>query len=170
MVRKTRWNPSLKLVLPEIWRAEVLTLLHDNICAGHMGIHRTRARVRARFYWVGFKEDVVNKGNTCHACQTRNMPTKPPRAPRKPYIVDVPIERIQMDLTGPLRETRLSHKYVLTISCCFTKWTESYPLKNIRAKAVASTFVKEFICRYGLVKEIHIDQGRQFESELFKEI
>ena len=162
--------PTLQLVLPEIWRAEVLTLLHDNICAGHMGIHRTLARVRARFYWVGFKEDVVNKCNTCHACQARNMPTKPSRAPLKPYIVGVPMERIQMDLIGPLRETRLGHKYVLTITCCFTKWTESYPLKNITAKTVASTFVKEFICRYGLVKEIHSDQGRQFESELFKEM
>ena len=35
---------------------------------------------------------------------------------------------------------------------------------------MASTFVREFICRYGLVKEIHSDQGRQFESSLFKEM
>ena len=80
------------------------------------------------------------------------------------------MERVQMDLIGPLPETRLGHKYVLTVTCCFTKWTESYPLKTISAKAVASTFVKEFMCRYGLVKEIHTDQGRQFESELFQEM
>ena len=58
--------PTHQLVLLEVWRTEVLTLLHDNICAGHMGIHRTLARLRARFYWVGFKDDVVNKCNTCH--------------------------------------------------------------------------------------------------------
>ena len=90
--------PTHQLVLPEIWRTEVLTLLHDNICAGHMGLHRTLARLRARFYWVGFKDDVVNKCNTCHACQARNMPTKPIKAPLKPYIVGVPMERIQMDI------------------------------------------------------------------------
>ena len=74
-----------------------------------------------------------------------------------------------MDLIGPLPETRQGHKYVLTVVCCFTKWIESYRLKAISAKAVASTFVKEFICLYGLVKEIHTDQGRQIESELFQE-
>ena len=162
--------PTHQLVLPEIWRTEVLTLLHDNICAGHMGIHRTLARLRARFYWVGFKDDVVNKCNTCHACQALNMPTKPIKAPLKPYIVGVPMERIQMDIIGPLPETSLGNKYVLSVTCCFTKWTESYPLKNITAKTVASTFVKEYICRYGLVREIHSDQGRQFESELFQEM
>ena len=159
-------SPTLQLVLPEVWRAEVMTLLHDNICAGHMGIHRTLARVIARFYWVGFKEDVIDKCNTCHVCQARNMPTKPTKA----YIVGVPMERVQIDIIGPLPEHRLGYKYVLTVTCCFTKWTESYPLKNIIAKVVALTFVREFICRYGLVKEIHSDQGRQFESSLFKEM
>ena len=147
-----------------------MSLLHDNVCAGHLGIHRTIARVRARFYWVGFKETIVNKCNTCHACQARNMPTKPAKAPLKPNIVGIPLENVQMDIIGPLPETRLGHKYVLTITCCFTKWTECYPLKSITAKAVAATFVKEFICHYGLVREIHTDQGRHFESELFQEM
>ena len=70
----------------------------------------------------------------------------------------------------PLPETSQGHRYVLTVTCCFTKWTQSYPLKTISAKAVASTFVKGFICQYGLVKEIHTDQGRQFESELFQKM
>ena len=98
------------------------------------------------------------------------MPAKPSKAPLKPYVVRVPMDRVQMDLIGPLPQTRFGHKYVLTVTCCFTKWTESYSLKIISAKAVASTFVKECMCRYGLVKEIHTDQGRQFESELFQEM
>ena len=162
--------PTHQLVLPEIWCTEVLALLHDNICAGHMGIHRTLARLRARFYWVGFKDDVVNKCNSCHACQARNMPEKPIKAPLKPYIVGVPMERIQMDIIRPVPETSLGNNNVLLVTCCFTKWTERYPLNNITAKTVASTFVKEFICRYGLVREIHSHQGRQLDSELFKEM
>ena len=56
--------PKPQLILPEIWRKGILTLLHQNLCCGHLGIHRTIARVRARFYWVGFKQDVTNKRNT----------------------------------------------------------------------------------------------------------
>ena len=54
----------LQLVLLEIWRDEVMSLLHDNICAGHLGIHRTIARVRNRFYLVGYTQDIINKCNT----------------------------------------------------------------------------------------------------------
>ena len=31
-------NTNLQLVLPEIWRDKVVNLLHDNVCAGHLGI------------------------------------------------------------------------------------------------------------------------------------
>ena len=160
----------LQLVLPEIWRDEVMTLLHDNICAGHLGIHRTIARVRSRFYWVGYKQDIINKCNTCHVCQARKMPTKTSRAPLKPYIVGIPMERVQMDLIGPLPESFSGNKYVLSLTCCFTKWTESFPLKSITAKTIASTLVDQFICRFGVPREIHTDQGRQFEAQLFQEL
>ena len=69
------------------------------------------------------------------------------------------MERVKMDQIGPFLETRQGNKYVLKVLCCFTNWTESYPLKTVPAKAVASIFVNESICRYGLVKEIHTDQG-----------
>lgn len=76
-----------------------------------------------------------------------------------------------MVIIRPLSETQLGNKYVLTITCCFT---ERIPLKSITAKAVASNFVGEFICPFGLLnsysKEIQIDEVRQFESELLKEI
>lgn len=160
----------LQLVLPEAWRDEVMTLLHDNICAGHLGIHRTIARVRARFYWVGYKQDIIDKCNSCQVCQARKMSTKPTKAPLKPYIVGIPMERIQMDILGPLPESNSGNKYVLSLTCCFTKWIESFPLKSITAKTVASALVDQFVCRFGVPREIHTDQGRQFESELFKEL
>ena len=163
-------NTRLQLVLPEIWRNEVTNLLHDNVCAGHLGINRTIARVRARFYWVGYKQDILNKCNTCHVCQARKMPAKPIKAPLKPCVVGIPMERIQIDLITPLPETYSGNKHILTVTCCFTKWTECYPLKNITAKTVASTLVDQFICRFGVPKIIHSDQGVQFESLLFQEM
>ena len=45
-----------------------------------------------------------------------------------------------------------------------------FPLRAIIAKAVASTLVNQFISRFGIPREIHSDQGSQFESELFREM
>ena len=43
-------------------------------------------------------------------------------------------------------------------------------MKNIEAVTVADLLVKEFICRYGIPRQIHSDQGRQFESEVFQQM
>ena len=43
-----------------MWSSEVQTILHENICTGHMDIHRKLARLKIKFYCVGFK--VQQKG------------------------------------------------------------------------------------------------------------
>lgn len=75
-----------------------------------------------------------------------------------------------MDILGPLPTTSSGNRYLIVIVDCFTKWVEAFPLKNIRAKTVAGIFVNQFISRYGVPAEIHTDQGRNFESELFSEL
>lgn len=47
---------------------------------------------------------------------------------------------------------------------------QSYPLANIDASTVAHTFVCQFICKFGVSRQVHTDQGTQFESDLFKQI
>jgi len=43
-------------------------------------------------------------------------------------------------------------------------------LKNIRAKTVAETFLNQVVSRHGDPLEIHTDQGRKFESRVFREL
>lgn len=80
-----------------------------------------------------------------------------------------PLQRVAMDILGPLPVTQSGHKYILVISDYFTKWTEAYPMKDMEATTVARLLVKEFICRFGAPQYLHTDQGRNFESHLFKE-
>ena len=81
-----------------------------------------------------------------------------------------PMERIAMDILGPLPLTERGNKYILVIGDYFTKWKEAYPMKNMEATTVASILVQEFICRFGVPECIHTDQGHNFEAELIKEI
>ncbi|XP_024867550.1 protein NYNRIN-like [Temnothorax curvispinosus] len=75
-----------------------------------------------------------------------------------------------MDILDPLPLTKSGNKYLLVIVDCFTKWVEAFPLRNMRARIVAETFVNQFISRYGVPSEVHTDQGRNFESRLFAEM
>lgn len=75
-----------------------------------------------------------------------------------------------MDITGPLPTTESGQKYILVEEDYFTKWTEAFPLPNKEAKIVVEKLVKEVISRFGAPERIHTDQGRNFESQLFKEM
>lgn len=44
----------------------------------------------------------------------------------------------------------------------------AFPIRDHTALTVADKLVTEFICRFGCPDQIHTDQGREFESQLFK--
>ena len=71
---------------------------------------------------------------------------------------------------GYLMETQKGNKYILVIMNQFTKCVESFSLKNQLEDTAAGVVVREFVAWFGCPLEIHTDQGRNFESELFKEM
>ena len=52
----------------------------------------------------------------------------------------------------------------------FTKRTEAFATADMCAETVADILVNQYMERFGIVREIISDQGKQFESELFKEL
>ena len=85
-------------------------------------------------------------------------------------VVDAPMEKIGLDIFGPLRQTPSGNQYILVVEDYFTNWVEAFPLENHKAQTVADCLVTEFIARYGVPMQIHTDQGTDFESRLFKEM
>ena len=88
----------------------------------------------------------------------------------KQYIVDSPMERLALDILGPLPVTDLGNKYILIVADYFSKSVEAFPIPDQEAQTVASLLVKEVVCRFGAPVLIHSDQGRNFESALFTEM
>ena len=52
----------------------------------------------------------------------------------------------------------------------FTKWVEAYTIPNQEVTTVAKALVHNFCCRYEVPMEIHMDQGWNFKSGMFKEL
>lgn len=84
--------------------------------------------------------------------------------------VGAPMERIAVDLMGPMNETERFNRYILVVQDYFTKWVEAYPLPNDQAVTVAEVIVAEWVCRYGAPFTLHSDQGTNFESEVFQTV
>eukprot|EP00731_Ephydatia_muelleri_P022337 Em0014g928a len=71
---------------------------------------------------------------------------------------------------APIPETETGSRYVLVAVDHFTKWAEAYGIPNQEAATVARKLVDEMFCRFSPLEQLHSDQGRQFESELVKEV
>jgi hypothetical protein len=52
----------------------------------------------------------------------------------------------------------------------FTKWPEAYAIPNQEVTTVAEGQVTKFFCRLRVLRELHIDQGRNFELRLMQEV
>ena len=163
---KEHWQ----LIVPQSLKDDVLRQVHDSPTAAHLGKKKTLGRLRERFFWSGCDRDVRRWCRECDLCASRKGPSKRPRAPMKAYNVGAPLERIAIDVTGPLPSTDSGNKYVLVVADYFTKWTEAYAIPNQEAETVAKKLIEEFVARYGVPREIHSDQGRNFESDLFREV
>ena len=160
----------LQLLLPNQWIPEVLTALHDSPGAGHLGVAKTLARAQSRFYWPGQRRDVEDWCRSCTKCASRKSPTHPNHALLQTELTGTPLQRVAMDILGPLPETERHNKYILVISDYFTKWAEALPIPNMYAETVAREFVHHFVCQFGVPEHLHTDQGKNFDSTLVKEV
>merc|ERR1711893_296132 len=71
---------------------------------------------------------------------------------------------------GPFPVTKAGNKCILVVGGYATKWLEAYLLLDHKAATVATCLVNNFISRFGIPRQIHSDQGRDFESSLFSQM
>jgi transposase InsO family protein len=83
------------------------------------------------------------------------------------YNVGAPFERIAIEVAGPFSLT--DKGYLLIPMDYFTKWPEAYALTYQEASTVSEALVTNF-CRFGIPRELHIEQGHNFESRQLQEI
>ena len=70
---------------------------------------------------------------------------------------------------GPFPDTNDGNGYIMVTDYYFPKWLEAYAFPNQEVTTVLKTLVYNFCCRYGVPMEMHMDQGRNFESEEIRE-
>ncbi len=163
-------HKRLQLIIPRKLVEGILREVHNTPTGGHLGVTKVLGKIRERFYWVGQRRDVEDWCRNCDVCASRKSPQQHRRAPMQIVTSGSPMQRVAMDIMGPFPETARRNKYILVIGDYFTKWMEAYPMENMEAVTVARIFVNEFVSRYGAPEFLHTDQGRNFESNLMKEV
>ena len=165
------WTVNHQIVVPRVYRPEILNLAHDTPMSGHLGINKNYHKILNHFYWPGLKSDVSRFCKSCHTCQMVGKPNQTiPKAHLQPIpTFDEPFSRIIIDCVGPLPKTKSGNEYLLTIMCASTRFPEAIPLRNIKTKNIVKALVK-FFTLVGLPKSVQSDQGSNFMSGIFQQV
>ena len=170
-----KWEDSRdgiwKVIIPPSGQAAILREHHGDQMAGHFGMEKTLKRLkRSPYFWPKMRASVEKWCRECHLCARTKHSNFNRRAPMKTVGAGATMERVGIDILGPLTETDGGNRFILVVGDYWTKWMEAYPLPNHTAETVASTLVHQFIARFGIPDQIHSDQGREFESNMFQEM
>ena len=154
------------LVAPMACREQILHMAHTHLLDGHMGINKTRDRIRRQFWFPKFDQIISQYVNSCPQCQIAARNEKKHRAPLiKVPVIEQPMSVLTMDIHGPVAPTKSGKRYKLILVCEHSKYVEAILMSSMRAQLVCEKLV-EFWSRFGILKEIRSDQGRSFVSEL----
>ena len=81
-----------------------------------------------------------------------------------------PMQVMATDIVGPFPESPAGNSYVLVVTDYFTRWMEAFAIPNQEATTVANKLVDEVFMRFSIPDQLHLNQGRQFESQLMYEV
>ena len=165
------WAVNHQIVVPKICRSEILSLAHETLMSGHLGLNNTYHKILNHFYWPGLKTDVSHYCRSCHTCQVVGKPNQVVlKAGLQPIpAFDEPFSRVLIDCVGPLPKTKSGNYYILTIMCASTRFPEAISLRNIKIKTIMRALVK-FFTFVGLPKSVKSDQGSNFMSGVFQQV
>ncbi len=157
-------------IVPKRARKAILHQVHNSLLSGHLGQKRTRQRLLQKYYWYNVKMDVNNYVASCDTCEAIKPPSRKPKAPLGSLQAGAPLDCLATDIVGPLPETPRGNRYILVVTDHFTKWVEVFPIESQTADICARVILNEVVARLGTPLNILSDQGRNFESQIFKEL
>ena len=148
--------------------AAVLYMMHNDPISGHFATDTTFNKIKARYYWPQYYEDVKRYVESCDACQRRGRSKK--NNLLHPIPVHSPFYQIGIDFVGPLPRTKRGKKYILVAMDYLTKWPEAQAVSEATAEVTAQFIYERIICQHGCPQIILSDRGTHFNNHTIKEL
>lgn len=166
---------TIQVLVPETLSEEeqiqIIREFHENPMGGHQGNTRTYQRISQHHSWKGMRKQIKKYIRECATCQVNKSSN---RTAREPMMITTtasrPLEKIYMDIVGPLTKSYNGNVFILTLQDDLSKFAWAVPMPNHEANTVAKFFVTQFVCLHGLPQSLVTDCGTEFLSKVFKEV
>lgn len=147
-----------KVVIPDSLRSNILSELHQS----HLGIVKTKAEARARFWYPGIDAALERLIASCDVCM--KLRPSPARAPIAHWeFPPTPFYRVHIDFLGPI-----NGQTFLVVVDAYTKWVEVYNMKGGTSTTATIGKLYEFMSRFGIPHTLVSDNGTAFTSHEFE--
>ena len=70
---------------------------------------------------------------------------------------------------GPFPTALRQLKFLVVSIDYFTKWVEAEPLATIMEKSIRTFVWRKIICRYGILRVLVSNNGKQFDNSAFRD-
>ena len=156
---------SLRIVVPDSMKKEVMAAAHQSLIGGHSGAFKVAERIRDTFWWKDMQQDIEDHLRDCAACRTATNKFPDPTPPLKPIPVPTSIGEVYFsDLFGPLTDlSGNKNTYVLTVTDAFSKFVRLYKIDAKDAVTVAQTLYKDFSV-WSPPRQIVTDGGKEYRN------
>jgi len=163
-------NSLLQLFVPRNLRGRLMDAYHTDLLSGHLGIEKTFYKLRTKYFWPGYYNNLVKFIRSCHTCQRDGKTSFHTQLPTIPLPIVTPFERVGIDVLGPLPTSTKGNKYLVVLVDHGTHWPEAFPTPHTRADLIADLIFVNIICRYGSPKQLLSDRGSNFMSRIVQEL
>ena len=168
-VRKKEDDSLQLIVVPETCWESVISKLHDSDESCHAGIEICLARCRQLFYWPGMQEEFTMYINGCIRCGEIKQPRRFLKAPLQHLYFHNMNDAVTVDHIVPSAEQRTPRgfRYILTITDAWSNYLVAIPVRTQTAKENVAAIMKHWVCRFGMFREIIVDNHPGFTADFF---
>lgn len=111
---------------------------HEKYGTGHGSTIATANQIlKAGYYWPTLFKDIHHHVRTCHTCQIVATKERYAALPLQPVTEVRSFAQWGMDFIGPINPpSSAGHRYILTITDYFTRWTEAFACRQCTSEVV----------------------------------
>ena len=160
----------LQLVVPVDLRRRLFDMAHAGPTAAHLGSIRIIQQLKEHYFWPGLNRDVRLWYRQCEQCAKSKGPPLRQHGELQKIVVTAPMDLVTIDILSGLPTADDGSKYLLVAVDFYTKWMETYSLPDQEAATCMTALYNGFFSRFGLARQLHSDQGQNFEAALVKEL
>jgi transposase InsO family protein len=158
------------LWVPPLYRRDVLRSFHQGPGAAHSAGSAMLHRLKKEVWWKQGHQDVQEYVKRCGKCQLFRPAGRDKVHLQSRGSPSYPMERISMDVLSLEGIPGSRNPLLLVIIDEFTRYPEVFPMRDQKASTIAEIFLKKFIPRYSVPRELLSDRGANFLSQLMMAI